>query len=293
MSSILRRCNGWTVWRLALAVLLCAAGAVATLDAWADMLRLALRDEEASHALLVPPIAAWLVWVRRGRLRHCVVGGTWVGPLLVVVGWAMYSVGQAQLWDSVWHAGAITVAIGCFLSAVGKNILREMLPAFVALYFMVPVPGRVRQQIAVPLQTVTAQATQQLFELFGVLIDRSGNVLNINGVDVAITEACNGLRMVFALTLVSYAFAFATPLRGYVRAIVLAASPVSAVACNVARLVPTVWMYGNHPAAIGDRFHNLSGWAMLIVAFLVLVGMIRFLRWAMVPVTRFTLAHDG
>ena len=288
----LRLRNGWTRRRIVLAVLFCAAGVLASGDAWRDMFHLAIRDEEASHAMLVPLVAAWLAWVRRGRLRHCHVCGQWVGPLLVAAGWGMSIVGDNFQWQSVWHAGAIVVAVGALLSLAGAQLLIDLLPAFVVLLFMIPFPGRLRQQIAVPLQTVTAQATQQLLELLGVLVDRSGNVLRINGVDVAIAEACNGLRMVLALGLVCYAFAFATPLRGYVRAMVLLATPLCAVVCNVIRLAPTVWIYGQYPSIAADRFHSLSGWVMLFVAFFMLMGILRILRWARVPVTRLRLAYE-
>jgi exosortase len=167
-----------------------------------------------------------------------------------------------------------------------------MLPAFFVLLFIIPVPGRIRQQIALPLQAATAEVTRQVFEVFAVPVERSGNTLNINGKDVAIAEACNGMRMTFALGLVSYAFAFGNPLRNYVRFIVVALSPVFAILCNVVRLLPTVWIYGNHSENLGNYFHDVSGWVMLFVAFLMLMGVMRLLRWALVPVTKFTLAYD-
>jgi exosortase/archaeosortase family protein len=107
---------------------------------------------------------------------------------------------------------------------------------------------------------------------------------------VAIAEACNGLRMVFALFLVSAAFAFGTPLRTFVRVILILASPISALFCNVVRLVPTVWLYGSDPE-FASTFHDVSGWLMLPLAFLVLMGIIRALRWALLPVYRYTLAY--
>ena len=118
--------------------------------------------------------------------------------------------------------------------------------------------------------------------------------------DVAIAEACNGLRMVFALFLVSYAFAFGNPLRNYVRFIILCAAPFTALFCNVPRMIPTVWLYGFKGSTVmgveGDKiaqgFHDLAGWIMLVVAFLLLMSIIRVLRWALIPVTPYMLAND-
>jgi len=106
--------------------------------------------------------------------------------------------------------------------------------------------------------------------------------------------------MVFALVLVSYAFAFGTPLRWYVRAIILGLSPISALICNVIRMIPTVWLYGLSDrewfgvagSSVAEVFHDVAGWVMLVLAFLLLMGAIKMLRWAMVPVTPYTLAYD-
>jgi len=71
---------------------------------------------------------------------------------------------------------------------------------------------------------------------------------------VTVAEACNGMRMVFALVLVSYAFAFSMPLRNGVRLVVLAASPLAAIVCNVIRLIPTIWLYGNARREVAGTF---------------------------------------
>jgi exosortase len=284
--------NGWGARHWAGAALLALGGALVTGDAWADMFRRALRDEESSHAMLVPVVAASLLWVRIGRLRHCRPGPTWVGPALAALGAALYLAGDMFLIELFWHGGAVVVAVGCCLTALGRDVLRNFAPVFLSLAFLLPVPGRARQAVAIPLQGATARATQAACELVGVTVDRSGNLLQLNGVDVAIAEACNGMRMTFALLLVCFAFALTSPLRGYVRVLIIVLSPVSAVVCNVLRLVPTVWVYGNCSPDTAQRFHDLGGWVMLFVAFLLLLGIIRLLRWVMLPVTPFRLAYQ-
>ena len=92
-------------------------------------------------------------------------------------------------------------------------------------------------------------------EVIGLDVIRNGNLLTVNGMDVAVVEACNGMRMVFTLFLASYVFAFVTPLRGYVRFLILAACPLTAVICNVIRLVPTVWMFGLYGKKSGVAAH--------------------------------------
>jgi len=286
------RKNDWSSLHAAAAGVLGAAGLAVTWPAWSDLARMALRDEESSHILLVPLVFVGLVYVRRWRFRRLRPTGQWVGPALIAGGWLLHSVGDRWLIQAFWHGGAVVTVVGCLITAVGAQVLYRFLPAFLVLGFLVPVPGLVRQQIALPLQTATARLTEWVFAFFGQEVGRSGNVLTVGTTEIAIAEACNGLRMVFALTLISYAFAFSTPLRPYVRVLVLAASPALAIMANIVRLIPTVWVYGRFSTPTADLFHDLSGWVMLPLAFLILMGVIGLLRWALVPVTRFTLAYD-
>jgi exosortase len=283
--------HGWTNRRILVALAVVALALAATLPAWLDILHIANRDDEASHVFLVPIVVAWLVWVRRGRFRYCLPRPTFLGPLCVAIGWLISTWGYRHAMQSLWHGGAVLIVIGALLSVVGRDLLLRFAPAFAVLVFLVPIPGRFRQQIAIPMQTATASATQTVFDVLGEPIQRTGNQLSINGTVVNVAEACNGMRMVFTLILVSYAFAFGEPLRGYVRFLILAASPLSAIVCNVIRMVPTIWFFG-HAKSIAEPFHNLAGWIMLGIAFLLLMAIIRLLKWALIPVSPYMLAMD-
>jgi exosortase/archaeosortase family protein len=78
--------------------------------------------------------------------------------------------------------------------------------------------------------------------------------------------------------MVCYVVAFTTPLRAQLRFLLLAASPLVAIAANVVRLVPTIWMYGNASASSAHRFHDVTGWVMIFCAFFALMGLLRLLR---------------
>lgn len=284
--------NQRSATRWILTLILIGMGVLATLDIWGDIVRIALNDEEASHILLVPVVAAWLVWVRRSRMRYCHVAASWWGPVAIALGWTISTLGFTSGTQVLWHGGAVLILIGCLVTLAGTDLVVKFLPAFLVLVFLLPVPGLIRQQIAIPLQTATARVTQWVFEAGGASIGRSGNVLTMNGVEVAIAEACNGMRMVFSLALVSFAFAFGLPLRNPIRVLVLLTSPACAIGANVLRMIPTVWIYGTFSTSVAEAFHDISGWLMLPLSLFVMVGVVRVLRWALVPVTRFTLAYQ-
>src|ERR1051325_872111 len=229
-------------WRFSDGVLLSVLvglAIAATRGPWSDIAGWAWRDAEQSHILLGLPIAAWRFWVRRDRLRYTPPRRTLLGPIAVAAGWVICWSGFRTGTDIMWHGGALMIVGGAILTIVGIDFVFKFLPAFGALIFLLPVPGRVRHAIALPLQEVSARVAEFIMVLFGVPVERAGNVLSINGHPVAVAEACNGMRMVAALGLVAFAFVFTVPMRTSVRLLILALSPIVALLVNIIRLVPT------------------------------------------------------
>jgi exosortase len=284
------RVERWTVTHAVAAALMAALGIAATWAAWQDIYDKAYRETEYSHIFLVPVVALWMVFARRLRLRHCRPIGVALGVAVALFGWSLHTYGYYNNYQTLWHAGAVCVALGCALSVLGKHALFRFFPAVAVLVFLIPVPQYYRLQIAQPLQSWTAEVSHTILSAIGAEVQRAGDKLWVNKREVEIAEACNGLRMVFALFLVSYAFSFGLPLRNGVRFIVLLASPVTAIACNVIRVVPNAYAYGYVSNDAGKMLHDYLGWVMLPVSFLLLLGVIKLLRWAMVPVMKFTLA---
>ena len=278
------RANRWKPADLMLLLALPVLAIAATWPVWVEIFSTAAHSEEDSQIFLAIPVAVWLVWLRRGRLRTCGPSWTFAGPGMILVGIAMERIGVATSMEIARHLGVIIVVLGGVLTIVGARTMAAFLPAVLALAFLMPVPGRVRQQIAVPLQEISAYISQEVLQLVGVAVERSGNVLTINGEQVAVAEACNGMRMVSALALISFAFVFSVPMRHPIRLLLLAVSPLVALLVNIIRLIPIVVFYGYAEKGTADLFHDLSGWAVLVLAIAFLWGVLAVLRWIEVPI---------
>jgi len=283
------------IWRFrdyALLALLALVAIWAHRQPLADIIRIGVRDEEQSHIFLAPIVALWLLWLRRSRLRYVALRPNLIGPLIVAAGWLASWWGFQAGVQVAWHGGAVVTLIGVLLSFTGPVPLRLFAPVFLVLAFMLPIPGGIRHQLAYPLQEMATGVTHATLELIGISAMKSGNVLIINGEQVAVGEACNGMRMVFALTLVVYAFAFGTPLKPTTRAVLILLSPLVAMLCNVIRLVPTSLIFGYGDVHAAQTFHDLAGWVMLPVALIVLVAALKMVRWLEFPVMSFRLASQ-
>jgi exosortase len=275
-------------WLLRLLMMALLVGGVifVAFDAWSLLFNRAIGDSESSHLTLVPIIAAWLVFVRRERLRSLVVRDPWIGCVLMLVGLFGFFVGSQYTMFLAYHLGAVAMLAGAVLTVAGREALTKFFPAFLVLGFLTPLPPTVVQKMASPLMDIAAVATENVLDIVSIPVERSGNLLSINGVEVTVEEACAGIRGIWALTLVAVAFAFASPFRWWVRALVLLSSPLLALLCNIIRLVPTVWVYGNYSGETADTFHDLAGWAVLFIGYLLLTGMTALLEFIGVPIYR-------
>jgi exosortase len=261
----------WTARQLVLAAIVVAAAVLAMGSSWADWAEISASDAEFSQVFLVVPFGAIILWVDRARFKGIKGEASWVGPLIVASGWGLAWYGYNNAHQSLWHAGAVLVALGAGIAVLGHGVLLRFLPVFMMLAFMVPLSNRTRLQIAEPLQRVMAIIVANVLQFFGEPVGRQGNLLTVNGQQVAIAEACNGLRMVFTLILVCWLFAFVTPLKTWVRWLIILLSPLTALVCNIFRLIPTLVLYGHASKETADWFHDGAGWAMLPVAFFLLM----------------------
>lgn len=287
---------GRTRWQFsdgAALALVVAAAVGAAWPIWSRIAQIGIRDPENSHVLLALPVAILLTYLRRGRVRQLSLRHDYAGPLAVLLALVMIEAGRRIGYEVLMHLGALAMVLGAAASVVGWRVLLRFKPSLMALVFLMPVPGRMRTLIAQPLQDASAKAVQFVMDLAAVPIVRSGNALQVNGVDVTIAEACNGMRMVSALALITLAFAFSVPMRSSVRLVFLLLSPVIALAVNIIRLIPTVLFFGYSDVDTATLVHDASGWAVLLIAIGLLYGVLSLMRWLEIPIEPFPVHRSG
>jgi exosortase len=245
---------------------------------------------EQSYTLLVPLVALYVMLVRRSRIGgdrdHA---GAAFGVALMVLAWGLLLIGHDRDVLVLWHAAPFVAMIGAVAAAFGIALLWRLLSGFLVLFAMIPVPGSVRLQIAQPLQELASGVTAFLLGLSGVPAVRMGSLIEINGAQVAVGEACNGMRLLMPLAVVMYAFVFSLPFRGSVRLMLLAMCLPVALLSNIIRLVPTAVSYGYFPR-VAPQVHDYSGWLMIPLAILLLLAVLRVMEWFDLPVARYRLA---
>jgi exosortase len=242
-------------------------------------------DENYSVGLLVPFVALYLAWRERDALRQCAWRPAWWGGIgLILAAQAARFYGLDSLVESAERYALVLTVAGMVLLIAGWQVFGRLLWVLLFLFLMVPLPGRVHNMISGPLQTQAATGAVFLLEVLGASVHRTGNVLTVNGTEVAVAEACSGLRMLTAFVVVAATLAYLVKRPRWQKAVLVASSVPVAILCNLARLCVTAELFAmGFGAAAETFFHDFAGLAMMPLAVLILAGELALMKRVVVP----------
>lgn len=219
------------------------------------------------HCFLVPVVAGYLLWHRRGLLppgQH--TGSSW-GLLFLAVAVAMRWASEYFYFGTLDRLSLLPFAAGMALLWAGLDGLRWAWPSVLFLVFMIPVPGTLAGIASQPLQRIGTEVSTYLIQFLGIPAVSQGNVILLSDSSIGVVEACSGLKMMMLFAAICVAAVFLMRLRGIDKiAILLSAIPIAVVA-NVFRITLTAILHETVSHELADRvFHDLAGFLMMPLA---------------------------
>jgi exosortase len=237
------------------------------------------RDSNYSHAFLVLPVAAFLVWTRRGQLVATERRPSTVGLIVVLGSLGALLIGTAGVEFFVMRLSIVGVATGMVLFLAGWKWLRILLFPLAFTLLMIPIPPVVFYQIAFPLQLMSTRFGVAILQVARIPVLREGNVIALAHTTLEVTEACSGIRSLLSLFTLGVLYGyFANPHRVPRILIALMSVPIAIVA-NGLRVAGTgiaAQYFG--PAAATGFFHEFSGWTVFMTSFAMLVAVASLFR---------------
>jgi exosortase len=232
-------------------------------------------NPEAGHGLLLAPLALWLGWRRglRPERRPQVVWGVLVLAAAVLL---RYLSGLAAEVFTMRVSMLMALAALVIFLWGWRQLLHWWLP--VALLFLsIPWPALITNALALPLQFQASRMGAALLRSRDIPVVLAGNVINLPGHQLFVTEACSGLRSLTALLslgLLVGGLWLRTPVARIL--LLLLAIPV-AIVINAVRVFFTGFLVFFVDPKLGEGFmHVTEGWLLFIVAF----GLLALLTWA-------------
>jgi exosortase len=255
-------------------------------------------DENYSHGLLIPFIIGYIVWVQRDKLARVPVHSSmlWGGAAVVCALFALWAgIAGAELYTQ--RLSFILILAGIIVYFWGFKLLQWLLVPLGLLFLAMPIPAIIFNKIAFPLQLFASRCAVWSMSLLGIPVLRQGNIIELkplNSFDtkkLEVVEACSGIRSLMTLVTLAVVFAYFThtpdpndPSSGkrfgwlksywFWRSVIIVASAVPiAILTNAFRVSGTGVLAHYYGTAVADGFfHSFSGWAIYIVAFILLFG---------------------
>lgn len=245
-----------------------------------DLFKFWQQNEDYSAGMLIPPFVLVLVWRKRRELAEIPARPAWSGLGLLAVAEIARLFGLYFGSGSAERYALVLSIFGLVLLAAGSRIFRCLRWVLLVLVLMVPLPFRVHEAVAIPLQNAASTMTVFGLETAGMYVVREGNVLRVNDTTVvAVTEACSGLRMLTSFVVVAVVLASVVKGPKWRRAaLVFLSVPIAVVSNGLRGFVTAYLMCHTGSVTLNQGIHDVAGWAMMPLALLLYLGALRLMN---------------
>lgn len=254
--------------------MLCAVTGLYWIPTITGLVKIWTSSDEYSSGMLVPMLAALVLWLQRKTVAACPVRpAIWIGGGLLLLAQAARIFGLYYMYSSVENLSLIASFASLIVMIFGMPLTLRLWPVLLFLCLMLPLPRRIQSWIGLPLQEWATASAVFVLEAFGFSVLRQGNVINLNGTMVAVAEACNGLRMLTAFMVVCAMVVLVMRRTMLEKALVLISCIPIAMLCNTLRLAITSVAFTVIDSEKWEKtFHDYGGLAMMPLALFLIIG---------------------
>lgn len=230
------------------------------------------QDDDMGHGFFVPVVVGYIAWRRRAELLQTeIVPNRW-GALVLL--WGALQLYFATLGAELFLARTafIISLAGLILFLTGTKVLRILALPLALLFFMVPIPAVVYNQVTFQFQLLASSLAENALSLAGVPVLREGNILELPNQRLSVVEACSGIRSLLTLSFLSVVYAYFFDKKVWMRLALLAAATPIAIAANAFRVTLSGLIGQYDPELAAGAFHLAEGWVIFMIAFLLLIA---------------------
>jgi exosortase len=229
-------------------------------------------DEDVGHGFFVPVVAGYIVWKRRGQLVAKKPVPNYWGLVLVILGALQMLLGTLGAQIFIARTAFLLSLVGAILFMGGTRTLKILAFPMFLLLFMFPIPAILYARITLPLQLFASSVAETVLNFVGIPVLRDGNVLELANQRLSVAEACSGIRSLLSLGFLSLIYSYFFDKKVWMRWVLLPATIPIAIAANASRVTLTGMLSDYRPDLALGVFHFLEGWALFLVALMLLIA---------------------
>lgn len=239
-------------------------------------------DGYYSHGWLVPFISMFIIIRWWPKLKDIPVRPGWFAILfLIPLIWVFRSAKFAEIQLVLALSFLLTLMLGVWLIA-GFRWLAALTVPILYLGFGLPLFTMAIDNYTNPLQKVSTEVAVVMLKAFGmgpykedattIFLQNSTFVLDVG-------VPCSGFKLVLAVTAFTVLFMCIGGLKWWGNVIMVSAVLPICLAINGLRIALIGVVGGKYGATAGHQFHDYSGYITLVVCFVILFKLARWLGW--------------
>jgi exosortase len=229
---------------------------------------------DQSHGWVIPLVSLGLVWHRRRDFAAAARSASLAGLGVVILALLLHWLGAKAQQTRVSLAGLILLVWGVPFHLFGWQVARLLI--FPCAYLAFCIPLNFLDSMTAPLSLQSAAISASLLNGLGILVERSGVVLNSvppGEFSFEVAEACSGIHSILAIAALSAVYGHLSQKTLLKKWLVFLSSIPLAIAGNVVRITMVVVV----AKAFGEQlaqglYHDYSGYVFFIVATLLMLG---------------------
>ncbi len=231
------------------------------------------RNEYYGHGFLIPLVSAYLIYRRWDELKALPGGGYARGLPLLVTGLALHAV--AVKLDVNFPQGLALVAVlgGLVVWLYGWPVGKAAAFPLAYLLFAVPMGRFLVDQLAQPMQLLSARVAGGAASFMGMPAVVDGTAIDLPDYRFEVAIACSGLKSAIALAALGALFAYFVTGPLWKRWLLFGLSIPAALVANSFRIWLTLVLSRSLGAGAAEGFfHTFSGLVVFLVALGALFG---------------------
>jgi len=238
-----------------------------------ELWKLWKQSDEYSSGLLVPFLAVYILWSRRGDIARCPIKPSIWGLFAFAGAQAVRLFGLFLMYSSAERLSVVLSITALILLLFGWKLFRKISPILLFLCLMLPLPNVIQHNVGLNLQRWATSSAVFCLEVIGYAVTQDGHTIDMGNVSVAVLEACNGLRMITAFFVISGLVVLLVQRTWWEKLVILVSSLPIALLCNTVRLAITAMFFTILEGEYWEQiFHDFGGYAMMPLALAAVVG---------------------
>jgi len=243
-----------------------------------------MKNDNASHVLLIPFIVAWLIYLDRKKIVSRsldLAAAAWLAVPAAVLSTVV--IGRSFPDTSISVAASILALVlflvGGFVALFGRRSARSVWFSLAFLLFMVPFPEPLLNRVIYLLRAGSAAVAEVLFDWSGVPVLREGFVFHLPKINIEVAQECSGIRSSMALLILALLVAHFSFSKFWKKALFVCLGLLMMLVKNGIRIA-TLTLLASYvdPGFLYGRLHREGGVVFFLIGFALLWPVYWWLR---------------